>query len=313
MQYPADLGAEFDQLLNTAKASTCTALEKDIDSWTALPTHKFKFNAANNILPAEISSRILASVALRSYQDCSRKVYMLVNKHNADVNAVSLQEQTLGLSMLAIALGNRRDDVALALLDLGADAKLPVGLRGEAPITDIAFKGSIDVLKAMYKHGADMNTTNAWGNTVLVAAITAGRLDMVKFLLEEVLVNANTNGGTGLPVTGLVDKKVPLEHDVSFNITRDLKWSPLHAAVHLKHAIGVEMVKLLLKAGADAHYRCEMSSAPMSGVPSAGYTPLELITVYALLPGATNERHDKQAMSDCQALLEEAMQKDDTN
>jgi hypothetical protein len=310
--YPADMGTEFEHLVNTAKTGTCTTLENDIDTWISIPTHVVKLHTVNSILPVELSTRLLSAVALRSYQDCTLKIYMLVNKHGADVNAISSEYTTLGRSVLAIALGNRRDDAALALLDLKADANLPMGPRGEHPLVDVAFKGSAEVLKSMFAHNADFDITNAWGNTVLVAAISAGRLDNVKFLLETVGMDPNKNGGTGLPVTDLLDMGVPLAHDVSYNIRRDRQWSPLHAAVDLKHSSSVEMVRLLLEAGADVNYRCEM---PLGWVvSSSGYTPLELLTIYATLPGATNDLlHDTVAMLACQVLLKHAMEKTTTD
>lgn len=306
MQYPVDMRIGFDHLLESCKTSTSEVLEREIQSWTTDPRTISKLGALDSVLPTAISTRLLFHVSSRSYKDTTHKVNMLVNKHNADVNAIEPTSNNPRRTMLSVAIGGRRDDAALALLDLNAGANLEIGMRGQHPLIDTAFKGSPVVLKSLYTHGADMNITNAWGNTVLVAAVTSGNLDNVRFLLETVGLDPNTNGGTGLRVMELYDKNVPLEHDTSWNVRRDHQWSPLHAAVHLKHADGVEMVKLLLKTGANVHHRCELPHTSRDWVSPMGYTPLELLTVQALLPGATNERDDKAAMAECQNILEVA-------
>jgi ankyrin repeat protein len=301
--YPENLGAAFEKLLSISKTSTCAHLEESIDNWFSLPEVK-RFGLGNvKVLPEELSNRLLISVAHRSYKDTSLKVYMLVNKHSADVDTYG--NNPGGSCALSTAICNRRDDGALALLDLGADANLDLGLRGQHPLIDTAFKGSPEVLKSLWKHGADMNITNGFGNTVLVAAITGGHVDTVQFLLETVKLNPNTCGGSGLRVMKIDDTNVPLEHDVSWNIRRDQMWSPLHCAVHLKHPDGVQIVKFLLSAGANVHVRCELPHASSYGV--YGYTPLEIITIHSLLPGVLCDRHDTKAMAECKQILEQAM------
>jgi ankyrin repeat protein len=261
------------------------------------------------ILPVDLSNRLLVAVASRSYKNTSLKVYLLVNKHNADVNTTALAPNPYGSCVLAMALGSRRDDGAIALLDLGANPNLPLGLRGQHPLIDTAFKGCPLVLESMFKHGADFNVTNGWGNTVLVAAITRGHVESVRFLLETVKLDPNIPGGSGLRVMHIEDTNVPMEHDVSWNVRRDMTWTPLHAATDLKHPDGVEIVKLLLKAGANALQRCEHAHSTISGFDGLGYTPLELLTIHALLPSGFNFRHDPKAMVECQTILEEAMKK----
>ena len=302
------LGVAFEKLLNISKSSTCNVLETAITCFFTDPdVPDIKLDKIRCILPTELSTRLLITVALRSYQDSSRKVYMLVNKHGADVNAIAYEPNPFGSNVLSMAIGSRRDDAAIALLDLGANANLPLGLRGQHPLIDISFKGSFDVLNFMWKHGADFNVTNGWGNTVLIAAITAGRVESVRFLLETVRLDPNVNGGTGLRVMQIEDTNVPLEHDVSWNIRRDLKWSPMHAAVNIKHPDGVEIVKLLLKAGATVHQRSELPKTTVDGVECLGYNALELLTIHALLPGERCDRHDADAMAECKQILEQAM------
>jgi hypothetical protein len=305
------LGVAFEKLCNTAKSNSIKVFEKAITALFTDPTAvHMKLDTVRCILPSELSSRLLVAVALRSYQDTTRKVYMLVNKHGADVNTLAPEPNPFGLSVLCIAIGNRRDDAALALLDLGADANLPIGLRGQHPLIDTAFKGSPLVLKSMHKHGANFDITNGWGNTVLVAAITRGDVESVRFLIETVKLDPNVPGGSGLRVMEIKDKTVPMEHDVSWNVRRDLMWTPLHAAVHLKHPDGVEIVKLLLKAGANVHQRCELPHATVEGVECLGYTPLELITIHANLRDGFSFRHDSTAMEECKTILENAMEID---
>ena len=304
-QSPEYLGVAFDKLLQTSMTSDAATFESEIETWIADTINASNLAGATAVLPTvlpnDISTRLLLHVACHSYKHSATKIYMLVNKHGADVNAMKATPDRFGRSMLSAAIAGRRDDAAMALLDLGAHANLEIGLRGQHPLTDVAFKGSPGVLRSMFEHGADMKVTNAWGNTVLVAAVTSGNIGNVRFLIETAGLDVNTFGGTGLRVMELHDTDVPLEHDASYNIRRDQLWSPLHAATDLKHADGVEMVKLLLANGATPHHRCEL---PYTG---GGYTPLELLTIHARLPGATNDRHDTVAMAECQAILEAAM------
>jgi ankyrin repeat protein len=304
-QSPEYLGVAFDKLLQTSMTSDAATFESEIETWIADTINASNLAGATAVLPTvlpnDISTRLLLHVACHSYKHSATKIYMLVNKHGADVNAMKATPDRFGRSMLSAAIAGRRDDAAMALLDLGAHANLEIGLRGQHPLIDVAFKGSPGVLRSMFEHGADMKVTNAWGNTVLVAAVTSGNIGNVRFLIETAGLDVNTFGGTGLRVMELHDTDVPLEHDASYNIRRDQLWSPLHAATDLKHADGVEMVKLLLANGANVNHRCEL---PHTG---GGYTPLELLTIHARLPGATNDRHDTVAMAECQAILEAAM------
>jgi hypothetical protein len=302
------LGVPFQKLSNVAKSGSCDVFEKAItDFFKNAHSSIVKLDNVRCILPLELSNRLLIAVASRSYQCTALKVYLLVNKHHADVNAIALEPNPYGDCVLSMALTSRRDDAAMALLDLGANANLSLGRRGQHPLIDTAFKGCPLVLELMFKHGADFKITNGWGNTVLVAAITRGHVESVKFLLEIVKLDPNMPGGSGLCVMEIEDTDVPMEHDVSWNVRRDLMWTPLHAAVHLKHPDGVEIVKLLINAGANVHQRCELPRATFDGVECLGYTPLEILTVHTLLRTGYNFRHDPAAMAECKTILENAM------
>lgn len=300
-----NLEVPFQKLWNVALSDSCDVFEAAItDFITDVDSPIMNLAKVHCTLPLEISNRLLIAVASRSYKSTSLKVYLLVNKHHADVNAIALEENPYGSCVLSMALASRRDDAARALLDLGANANLQLGPRGQHPLIDTAFKGCPLVLEAMYKHGADFNITNGWGNTVLVAAITGGHVESVRFLIETVELDPNTPGGSGLRVMVIEDKNVPLQHDVSWNVRRDLMWSPLHAAVNLKHPDGVEMVKILMKAGANVNQRCELPHSTIDGVECLGYTPLELLTVYNNLDTAVcSPRYDLEAMAECKNIL----------
>ena len=281
------VSGEFDKLMHTAMVKSCRSLEDGIREWFLNPgATGMNLDKVSAILPVELSNRLLTHVSLRSYTDTGRKIDFLVNKHGANVNALSTQTPLYGSSMLSIAIGSRRDDAALALLKFGTNPLLVMGLRGQHPLVDVAFKGDPRVLESMYERGADMTITNAWGNTVLMAAITGGHLDTVRFLLEVVKMDPNIMGGSVLNIPEGTIIGVPHFHDVSYNIRPDGGWSPLHAAVHLKNHVSSKMIQLLLAAGADVHRRTEKPYAALGGNILEGYTPLELLTVHAKMHGA---------------------------
>jgi ankyrin repeat protein len=299
------VSGEFDKLMHTAMVKSCRSLEDGIREWFLNPgVTGMNLDKASAILPVELSNRLLAHVSLRSYSDTSRKIDLLVNKHGANVNALSAQSPLYGSSMLSIAIGSRRDDAALALLKLGTNPLLPMGPRGQHPLIDVAFKGDPRVLESMYERGADMTITNAWGNTVLMAAITGGHLETVRFLLEVVKVDPNITGGSVLNVTGASTTDVPHFYDVSYNIRPDGAWSPMHAAVHLKNPVSVKMIELLLAAGANVHAHTEKPYTALGGNILGGYTPLELLTIHAKIDGTVLAHHDRDAMLECENLLE---------
>jgi len=301
---------EFDKLVNISMVGTSRSLEEGIKSWFLNPgCTNIKLDKASGILPIDLSNRLLVHVSLRSYKDTSRKIYMLTNKHGADVNSLTTLNPLHGSSMLSIAIGGRRDAAALALLDLGSHPILPMGQRGQHPLVDTAYKGDPRVLESMYEHGADMTITNAWGNTVLMAAITGGHLESVRFLLNVVKLDPNIMGGSRLNVTNEKITGVPNEHDVSWNIRPDRGWSPLHAAVYLKHPVSANIIVLLLAAGANIHSRTEKPYAALGGDTPDGYTPLELLTIHAKIDSNVDPYHDRDAMNECETILEEAMAK----
>jgi ankyrin repeat protein len=122
-------------------------------------------------------------------------------------------------------------DTVRSLLAHGAD----VNERDELILTPLhraSWKGRLAVAKFLIQHGADVNTRNKLGSTSLHIASRFGHPDIVRLLPDE---GANINAKA-----------------------RDL-WTPLHFASADNH---LEVVKLLLERGANVHVQSEEGWTP---------------------------------------------------
>ncbi|WP_246846276.1 ankyrin repeat domain-containing protein [Humibacter ginsenosidimutans] len=131
----------------------------------------------------------------------------------------------LGRTPLVEATKANRSDVATTLLEAGADP------NAKDDIQDSAFlyagaEGLDEIVRATLAHGADVRSTNRYGGTALIPASEHAHVPTVRMLIA-----------AGVPV----------------NHVNNLSWTALHEAIVLGNgdAEHVEVVRLLLKAGAD--------------------------------------------------------------
>jgi ankyrin repeat protein len=113
-------------------------------------------------------------------------------------------------------------DIVTPLLEKGADRNVAVesgNKRGHTPLFFAAVRGHQVIVQLLVKQGKDLNTIrDFYGDTVLQAVVTTGRIDIVRWLLEK---GADPNeGGDG--------------------------WTSLHRAAVAGH---LEIVILLLESG----------------------------------------------------------------
>ncbi|MFF2452192.1 ankyrin repeat domain-containing protein [Isoptericola sp. NPDC058082] len=135
--------------------------------------------------------------------------------------------------------------LARLLLEAGADPDAQDRLQDSAFLYAGA-EGLDDILRLTLEHGADVTSTNRFGGTALIPASEHGHVSTVRILL---------------------DAGVPVDH------VNDLSWTALHEAIVLGDgsADQVEVVRLLLDAGADPTVRDGQGVLPRDLAASRGY------------------------------------------
>lgn len=141
-------------------------------------------------------------------------------------------------SPLCFACMYNRTDIALLLINAGADVNFP-GFHGRTPLFYAADKGNIELAEALYKKGADVNYINKDGKNILMdIAIHKPGAEMVKWLISNGCdINHHYTKYTG-------DAARIFESRADYNKHRSI----LKTAVYCD---AVEMVKVLIEHGAD--------------------------------------------------------------
>lgn len=190
----------------------------------------------------------------------------LLLERGADVN---FREQD-GMTPLHLAvIVSKREDVsfqiASILLDNGADVDL-VDDFGDTPLCLAArFTGSVPIAKLLLKHGADFDTPQS---PVIIAVECGVSLRMLQFLLDAGAdVNSvNADGQTLLSLAALQGKvymvKLLLERGADVNIADNNGYTPLHFSI--TRAKSPVMAKLLLDNGADVNFLNTIGNIPLS-------------------------------------------------
>ena len=149
-------------------------------------------------------------------------------------------------SKFSLNLGNT--DLVQWHLQHGADPNIRTR-RGYTALDYAGYKYSLEVVKLLVQHGADINSTTAIHNAVLNSVkfppVNPGRLDIVAFLLD---CGANINQ---LELTGDGFERPP---------TTPYTGTPLHRAVE---SGDLEHVRYLLSRGADWSIQGAMGMTPL--------------------------------------------------
>lgn len=141
-------------------------------------------------------------------------------------------------SPLCFACMYNRTDIALLLINAGADVNFP-GFHVRTPLFYAADKGNIELAEALYKKGADVNYINKDGKNILMdIAFHKPGAEIVKWLISHGCdINHHFTKYTG-------DAARIFESRADYNKHR----SVLKTAVYCD---AVEMVKVLIEHGAD--------------------------------------------------------------
>ncbi|WP_312708979.1 ankyrin repeat domain-containing protein [Stenotrophomonas sp.] len=165
----------------------------------------------------------------------------------ADLEARDAQGRTAVL----LATHGNHVEAARALIEAGADVNAKDALQDSAYLYAGA-RGLNEILALTLAHGADLQSTNRYGGTALIPAAERGHVDAVRTLLRA---------------------GVAVDH------VNRLHWTALLEAILLgdggpRH---VQIVQLLLEAGADPHLADGDGTTPLAHARQRGYTAIEAV------------------------------------
>lgn len=194
-----------------------------------------------------------APLHLASKVGTSKMVQLLLRK-GADKDALNNKETTP--LFLAAIYGNM--GAALALLDAGADANVTCGEDNESAVHRAVGMGRVDILRAMIKHGADVNAGDTSKLTPLHQAVSGHQVEAIGVLIQ---AGANIEARSLMGCTPLhlaaVNRNAEavltlLREGADVNAQEEANRTPLHSAATKAGALGAaEIVDLLLRSGVD--------------------------------------------------------------
>ena len=211
----------------------------------------------------------------------------VLHGQGADINAINDDGDT----PLTVALkhGPMKTLIEATNLLLSHGANLNLTREGQSPIYAALSRGRHDAVRLLQGHGADPNTRDDGGKTLLHAASEAGDLKVAQGLLElGADINSRDNQGrTPLHVIQLGSEDVGLlllEHGADPNVQDDHGETPLHVA---SREGNLKFARLLLEFGVDVNSRDNHTPTPTVGddshrdgrllsQSSRGWTPLHV-------------------------------------
>ena len=228
-------------------------------------------------------------------------VKFLIVEHSQNVNARGLlYEET----PLHVALRRGHADVALLLLEHGADSKAQDKNR-RTPILLASQGGHLEVVRVLLEHGADKEARDEDSWSPLERASDEGHVEVAQLLLEngadvkaqdsynriplhfvkgEELARLFLKHGVDANALDKCDRtplhnasetgrvgtaRVLLEHGADANARNDRKRTPLHMASIMGHT---DVVRLLLQNGADIHARDDEGETPFMKAVERGHS-----------------------------------------
>lgn len=195
------------------------------------------------------------------------ELVQLLLDHKANPSAFSTQHA--GCCGLHIAAEKNYVDVVEALLAAGVDVNIRSEKQKLTPLISAACCGSSEAVKALLKAKADIDAQSSTGNTALMLAIDRGKIEVALALIEgganleikgqkgwTALHNAASGGDKGYKevAEGLI------KHHASVDALSETLLTPLHEAAGKSL---VDLVRLLVDAGADVNARDKFSNTPL--------------------------------------------------
>lgn len=163
----------------------------------------------------------------------------------ADINGTDERGRT---PIMAATHGNQVE-IVQALIQAGANIHLQ-DHRKDNPFLYAGAEGLLEILKLIIAAGADTKLTNRFGGTALIPAAERGHVEVVQELLDHT--------------------------DVDVNHVNNLGWTALLEAIILSEGgpRHVEIVRLLLAAGADPNLADGDGVTPLAHAQQRGFTQI---------------------------------------
>ncbi len=171
----------------------------------------------------------------------NRKIYPLVVlllNNGADVNSTNDNGYTVlhTACMLNVDL-----QIVEELVKRGADVNARTG-NNLTPLFYCIHSYNFDAIRFLVENGADVNSTNNYGNTILISAVSAPYIhDIISYLLNKgAAINArNKDGNTALMFAAANgDEKIVkllLDFKADINLHNNYEWSALSSAIEYEY------------------------------------------------------------------------------
>lgn len=154
----------------------------------------------------------------------------------------------LGRTPLLLATRSNQIESARVLIEAGANVNAKDNID-DSPYLYAGASGFNQILRLTLDHGADLKSTNRYGGTALIPAAEKGYADNVRTLIDA---------------------------GVDVNHLNRLHWTALMEAIVLSDGgpRHVEIVELLVKAGADVNIADKDGITPLTHARQRGYTAI---------------------------------------
>lgn len=202
------------------------------------------------LTPAEKQALTAQLIQAAEAGDTTKVLQLL--EAGADLNGQDAQGRT---PVMAATHGNQVATVQ-ALIEAGADINLRDN-RLDNPFLYAGAEGLLDILRLTIAAGADTKLTNRYGGTALIPAAERGHVEVVQELLTHT--------------------------DVDVNHVNNLGWTALLEAIILSDGgpRHVEIVQLLVAAGADVNLADRDGVTPLAHARQKGYQAIADILLQA--------------------------------
>ena len=155
---------------------------------------------------------------------------------------------THGRTALLLATHHNAVEAARILIESGADVNAMDNIS-DSPYLYAGAEGHLEILHMTLDHGADLTSVNRYGGTALIPAAHHGHIETVRELLQTA---------------------TDIDH------VNNLGWTALLEAVILGDGgpVYIEIVRLLLEAGANAEIADHDGVTPLEHAKQRGYTEI---------------------------------------
>lgn len=153
-----------------------------------------------------------------------------------------------GRTALLIATHRNAIKVARLLIEAGADVNAMDGIN-DSPYLYAGAEGRLEILLMTLNHGADLDSVNRYGGTALIPAAHHGHIETVRQLLKT---------------------EIDIDH------INNVDWTALLEAIILGDGgdTYIEIVRLLVDAGADVNIADGNGTLPLNHAIDAGYSSI---------------------------------------